>query len=112
MWHPAETLPSTRAIFLVRKWVAKNDQSALSFIARSPEAHIKAFGVGHLELEPDVGVVVGCVRDGEFVDEHGYADEGFDVSAILAWTPIPSEFATERECAAHHAADVIARAAR
>ncbi|MEW5891324.1 MAG: hypothetical protein AB1768_20360 [Pseudomonadota bacterium] len=100
MWYLSKNLPQQRSIFLVRKWVSRNDGSAVSFVAENPDGHIHAFGFGNLQFNPDVDVVVGSVLNGRFYDEHGEIDEGFDLNAILAWTPIPDQYLRESADAA------------
>lgn len=107
-WNPPENLPGTRAIFLVRKWVSKSGAGAISFVAKDPDEHLRAFGFV-AEFDPDVAVVVGFVCNGAFHDENGFVDESFDLSATLAWMPIPPEYLREGEAAAQKASELLAR---
>lgn len=96
MWNAPDKLPAVRSIFLIRKWVATVPDGVLSFIAKNPDEHIRSIPLD-LQFEPTVAVTIGYVLNGEFFDEAGDMDDSFNVDAILAWTPIPTQFMAETE---------------
>ena len=111
MWNKPDVLPAQRSIFLVRKWVSKSHGAAVSFVAKRPDKHMQ-FMAPSLEFEPELSVVVGSVRNGQFFDEYDGVDDSLDIEAILAWTAVPDEFLKERDVAHQAAADLILKVSR
>ncbi len=111
MWEPSDRLPETRSIFIVRKWVGGSGDGAVSFIAKNPDDHAHVLSPD-LVFDPDIEVLIGCVRDGMFFDSLGHPDDGMALDAILAWTPIPGGFLTVDETARRMAKAVLARFSR
>ena len=111
MWNKPDVLPAELSIFLVRKWVSRSEGAGVSFIAKSPDNHMRHMAQ-HLQFEPGVGVVMGSVRDGRFFDEYGNVDISVNLDAILAWTSVPDEYLKERDVARQTAADLILKVSR
>ncbi|MCX8018459.1 MAG: hypothetical protein N2690_11250 [Rhodocyclaceae bacterium] len=104
MWSIGLPPKDTVVALVVRKWVACRSGLRTSFLARDPVLHISALGqaFANLEFEPTQTVCMGSLveKDGELIvlDEDG-DEAGYEATAILAWSPVPS-FALDQAAAA------------
>jgi len=103
MWNIGLPPKDTMAALVIRKWGACKSGLRISFLARHPIPHISTLGqaLADQEFEPTQTVRMGSLveKDGELIvlDEDG-EEADFGVTAILAWSPVPS-FAMDQAAA-------------
>jgi len=102
-WNIGLPPKDTVVALVVRKWVACKDGWRTSFLARDPYMHMSALGraFADQQFEPGQTVCMGSLveRDGNLIvlNEDG-EDAGFEATAILAWSLVPS-FAMDQAAA-------------
>lgn len=110
-WNIGLPPKDTVVALVVRKWVTCESGWRTSFLARDPSVHLSALGkaFANHDFTPTQTVCMGSLveKNGELIvlDEDG-DEAGFEATAILAWSHVPS-FAMDQ--AAASATDLLLR---